>query len=57
MLARISLRFGLRGQWGPCAPAAFGMATLKGGDGEFDSSADISSASSADQPSVKAEQG
>ena len=58
VLARISLRFGRLGQYGPCAPVTFGIATLKGRGGD-DSSADmsISSASSADQPSVKAEGG
>jgi hypothetical protein len=56
VLARISLKFGRLGQYGPCAPATLGIATLKGrGGGE--SSADISSASSADQPSVNAEGG
>lgn len=58
VLARISLRFGRLGQYGPCAPVTLGIATLKGRGGD-DSSADmsISSASSADQPSVKAEGG
>lgn len=30
VLARISLKFGLRGQYGPCTALALGMATLSG---------------------------
>lgn len=57
-LAKISLRPGLRGQYGPCAPPLLGMATLSGRVGAV-SSADIpnSSSSSALDPSVSAEGG
>lgn len=33
VFANISLRIGLRGQYGPCTPLAFGIATESGLDG------------------------
>jgi hypothetical protein len=58
VLASISRKFGLRGQYGPCAPATFGIATLRG-RGDATSSVDIStsSTSSALEPYVNAEGG
>lgn len=60
VFANISFKFGLRGQYGPCAPGIFGIATLSGLDCAATSSGvevDIVSSSSASQPSVSAEDG
>lgn len=56
VLARISLRFGLRGQYGPWAPIC-GIATESGRDAGEWSSEDIASSSSASQSSVMCEGG
>lgn len=47
VFANISLRFGLRGKYAPCAPMLVGMATDNGRGGYDASSADIASSESA----------
>lgn len=57
VFASISLRFGLRGQYGPCTPLTLGIATLSGREGMYSSGSMVLSSLSASQSSASAEAG